>query len=43
MYRGHVIKKIGRGRKVVFLAMINGKEWATMIESDFKKKDRCSY
>lgn len=38
MYRGHVIKKIGRGRKVVFLAMINGKEWATMIESDLKKK-----
>jgi hypothetical protein len=38
IYRGHVIKKIGRGKKVVFTAVIHGKEWATMIESDLKKK-----
>ncbi|BAZ18620.1 hypothetical protein NIES4071_105050 (plasmid) [Calothrix sp. NIES-4071] len=38
IYRGYVIKKIGCGKKVVFTAVIHRKEWATMIESDLKKK-----
>jgi hypothetical protein len=37
IYRGYTIKKIGRGKKVVFITIINEKEWASMIESDLKK------
>jgi hypothetical protein len=37
IYRGYVIKKIGRGKKVVFTTIINEQQWASMIESDLKK------
>ncbi|RUS92366.1 hypothetical protein DSM106972_099400 [Dulcicalothrix desertica PCC 7102] len=37
VYRGYPIKKFGRGKKVIFQAIINEVEWSTMIESDLKK------
>jgi hypothetical protein len=36
VYRGCLITKFGRGKKVVFQTIINDREWSSMIESDLK-------
>jgi hypothetical protein len=36
VYRGYLITKFGRGKKVVFQTIINDREWSSIIESDLK-------
>ncbi len=36
LYRGHVIEKVGHGKRAVFQTTINEKEWSSVTELEVK-------
>ncbi len=36
VYRGHVIEKIGHGKRVVYQIVLNEKEWSAVTEVEVK-------
>ena len=36
LYRGHVIEKVGHGKRAVFKTTINEKEWSSVTELEVK-------
>ena len=35
-YRGHLIEKVGHGKRAVFQTIINEKEWSAVTEKEVK-------